>query len=78
MYCILCYYIIDVYVGGIVPIKYAIQHYDTSKVKIVTIEEALKIVNEDRSEEWQKYDSSDWIEGLNVFTDYTYIGEVEC
>jgi len=36
--------------------------------------EVLELINRDRSEDWQNYNLSDFIEGLEEWTEYKFLG----
>jgi len=39
----------------------------------MNLAQILDEINRDRSEGWQEYDKTDWLEGLQVFTEYELI-----
>lgn len=58
--------------------KYIIQNVtNKDDVKELTLNEILEEINRDRSDEWIPYDETDWLEGLNVFTEYEVIEFLE-
>ncbi len=56
---------------------HVIQHYETGKFFVLTTRKVVNLVNEDRSKDWTNYTKHDFIEGLECFTDYYYIGVVQ-
>lgn len=56
--------------------KYKIKNEQTNETLELTIKEILDYVNSDRSEKWTNYDESDWIEGLEHWTDFRVIGNL--
>jgi hypothetical protein len=38
-----------------------------------TLDDFLREINRDRSDDWRDYDESDWQEGLEVFTEWELI-----
>ena len=57
--------------------KYRIQDTTDGRVYEWTLAEILENINRDRSNEWTDYNKDDWQEGLEEFTEYTFIGEVK-
>ena len=52
---------------------YKIRDVEDGSVYNMTLPMILKEINRDRSEEWTKYDKTDWREGLAEFTTYEVI-----
>ena len=48
---------------------------ETKLIEEKTLDQILENINRDRSEYWENYDSTDWIEGLNEFTEYEIINK---
>ena len=49
---------------------YKIRDVEDGSVYLMTLPMILEELNRDRSEEWTKYDKTDWREGLAEFTTY--------
>ena len=49
---------------------YKIRDIEDGSVYNMTLPMILEEINRDRSEEWKKYDETDWREGLAEFTTY--------
>jgi hypothetical protein len=56
--------------------RHKIINTETKEVFNWTIEQILEEINRDRSEEWTPYDKSDWIEGLEEWTEYELYREL--
>ena len=52
---------------------YKIRDVEDGSVYNMTLPMILEEINRDRSEEWTKYDETDWREGLAEFTTYEVI-----
>ena len=52
---------------------YKIRDEEDGSVYNMTLSMILEEINRDRSEEWTKYDETDWREGLAEFTTYEVI-----
>jgi hypothetical protein len=57
--------------------SYVLRNIRTDEYVTMSLDEILEEINRDRSEEWQDYDETDWQEGLDVFTEFVLIKEVE-
>ena len=54
---------------------YKIRDVEDGSVYNMTLPMILEEINRDRSEEWTKYDETDWREGLAEFTQFIVLGE---
>ena len=52
---------------------YKIRDVEDGSIYTMTLPMILEEINRDRSEEWRKYDETDWREGLAEFTTYEVI-----
>ena len=50
--------------------QYKIRDVEDGSIWLVTLPMILEELNRDRSDEWTKYDETDWREGLEEFTSY--------
>lgn len=56
--------------------KYHLKNIYTGEIVALSLDEILEEINRDRSDEWTKYDKTDWKEGLEEFTEYEYIKQI--
>ena len=54
---------------------YKLLDVEDGSVYNMTLPMILEEINRDRSEEWMKYDETDWREGLAEFTQFIVLGE---
>ena len=52
---------------------YKIRDVEDGSVYMMTLPMILEELNRDRSDEWEDYDETDWLEGLAVFTTYEVV-----
>lgn len=57
--------------------RFVVRNRDTGKLHKWNVRTALRNINRDRSADWTPYDESDWVEGLNEFTEFEYVGKVK-
>ena len=53
--------------------KIKFKNTETGLIHKFTINEMIKDINRDRSEDWQDYDLSDWKEGMEHFTEWRLV-----
>jgi hypothetical protein len=58
-------------------VRFIVRNRETGRLHKWNVETALREINRDRSSTWTPYDKTDWVEGLNEFTEYEYIGKVK-
>tara|TARA_R100001460_G_scaffold3427_2_gene10409 strand:- start:3333 stop:3584 length:252 start_codon:yes stop_codon:yes gene_type:complete len=56
---------------------YVLLNIVDGETSLWTLPEILEEINRDRSEEWTDYDESDWREGLDEFTNFQLLAEVD-
>lgn len=54
---------------------YLLRSKETCDLIVLSLNQILSEINRDRSESWEDYNESDWLEGL-TWTGFIYIGEV--
>ena len=52
---------------------YKIRDVEDGSVYMMTLPMILEELNRDRSDEWEDYDETDWLEGLAEFTTYEVV-----
>lgn len=52
-------------------------HIETKVVEMWTLSMILLEINRDRSQDWTPYDETDWMEGLEYWTEYRLIEEIK-
>ena len=50
-------------------------HFETGVIEVWTLAMILQEINRDRSQDWTPYNETDWIEGLEVFTEYRLVSK---
>jgi hypothetical protein len=58
---------------GVMEKTYKIRDVEDGSVYSMTLPMILEELNRDRSDEWTKYDETDWREGLAEFTTYEVV-----
>jgi len=56
---------------------YVLLNIVDGETSLWTLPEILEEINRDRSDEWTPYDESDWREGLDEFTNFQLLAEVD-
>ncbi len=57
--------------------KIKFKNTETGLIRTFTINEMIKDINRDRSEDWQDYDLTDWQEGMEQFTEWELFEELK-
>lgn len=52
-------------------------HFETGVIEVWTLAMILQEINRDRSQDWLPYNETDWIEGLEGFTEYRLYKKVQ-
>jgi len=57
--------------------RFIVRNRETGKLHRWNVGTALRNINRDRSQDWSPYNEFDWVEGLNEFTEFEYVGRVK-
>lgn len=58
-------------------VQFKIMNLHTSKIDFVTMGEILEVINKDRESNWVNYDETNFIEGLELFTEWRLLKVIE-